>query len=158
MTASRALQAYGADVVSSGPLPLTASVLSATQVALTFIADTVGPGGLLLRTSGAVRQICAVGQTQIAGNPTSAVPLSQCGPATGFEIGDAAGRWTPVDSIARGTAPNVLELTFPAAAGAPARLRYLFADWPTPTVYNSQSFLGTNGELPTPPFEIEFGR
>ena len=34
-------------------------------------------------------------------------------------------------------------------------LRYLFADWPTPVVYNSESFLGPNGQLPTPPFVLE---
>ena len=32
------------------------------------------------------------------------------------------------------------------------RLRYLFADWPVPTVYDAESFLGVNGELPLPPF------
>ena len=33
-------------------------------------------------------------------------------------------------------------------------LRYLFVDWPTPTVCNSLSYLGENGELPTASFEM----
>ena len=111
-----------------------------------------------MRTAGAVRQVCAAGQAQITGNPHSAVPPSQCGPATGFEVGSGAGTWTAVDSIALGKAPNALELAFPATAGQPpTKLRYLFSDWPTPTVYDGRSFLGANGELPTPPFQMDVG-
>lgn len=33
-------------------------------------------------------------------------------------------------------------------------LRYLFADWPTPTVYAATSYLGPNEELPTAPFVL----
>jgi hypothetical protein len=39
--------------------------------------------------------------------------------------------------------------------GTKLQIRYLFADWPVPTVYNSQSFLGTNGELPVAPFVMD---
>ena len=86
-------------VVSTGPVPSSAAAVFATPttqaaaaqagdhggaggvITLSFDQATVGRGGLLLRTSGDVRQKCPLGQKQISGNPTKAtVPLSQCGP------------------------------------------------------------------------------
>ena len=155
--------AYGADVVSTGPAPRAASLSGdGTHITLTFDPSTVGPAGLLLRLSGAVRQQCAAGQRQLVGNPQSPIPPSQCGSATGFEVGVDAGAdtgvaWHAVDTMALAAGKGALLLRVPTPLtpqrrGQGLQLRYLFADWPTPTVYNSESFLGTNGELPTPPF------
>ena len=155
---------YGEAVVAAGPRPLSATVNNeGTRVALTFDPKTVGPDGLLLRTAGAVRQQCPLGQKQIAGSPTNfTVPLSQCGPATGFEFAIGAHghrHWRAVSTMELGADRRSLELLLPArladAKGlSVSSLRYLFADWPTPTVYNSLSYLGENGELPTAPFEM----
>jgi len=134
--------------------------LHGQAVNLAFDAETIGPDGLLLRTTGAIRQQCPIGEQQISGNPTNfTVPLSQCGPATGFELATGAHghrQWHAVSAMKLGADNRSLELVVPAHvdAGALSSVRYLFADWPTPTVYNSLSFLGENGELPTAPFVL----
>lgn len=84
--------------------------------------------------------------------------------ASGFQVsvtGSSGGEvWHNIEKMTLGPAgkPPSLLLTLPPqvadAGAAPTKLRYLFADWPTPTVYNSESFLGLNGELPTAPFEM----
>jgi hypothetical protein len=142
------------DVVSTGPEPVSATVASG-QLVLKFDPKTVGPQGLLLRTSGSVRQQCVAGKSQAYGKPATPIPQSQCGSATGFEVGSAVGGWHAVDSVALTHDKQSLMMQVPAVAAAasgPIQLRYMFADWPTPLVYNSESFLGLNGELPTPPF------
>ena len=153
--------AYGErGIDSSGPAP-TAAKHSGGTLTLSF------DGGLLLRTEGPSRQQCPLGQKQISGNPTAdTVPQSQCGPATGFSVSVAAAAsgeagevvWHDIVSMELGPDRKSLALTLPAevaeAEAAPQKLRYLFADWPTPTVYSATSFLGLNGELPTPPFEM----
>ena len=156
--------AYGeTGIISTGPAPLAAKHAGGS-VTLTFDPKTVGSAGLLLRTDGPVRQQCPLGQKQISGNPTNAaVPQSQCGPATGFSVATASANnqvvWHDIVSMEIGQdrkSRHQLVLKLPAvAAAAPEKLRYLFADWPTPTVYNADSFLGLNGELPTPPFEMD---
>ena len=169
--------AYGQDVVSAGPEPVTAAIVDGgKQLVLKFDPKTVAATGLLLRLVGSVRQVCAAGQSQIFGNPHTAVPRSQCGPATGFELGVGAGAgageltWHPIASLALSADKLSVNMPVPAAVRAAYRqqmqspppsqsqsqmqLRYLFADWPTPTVYNSESFLGLNGQLPTPPFTM----
>ena len=92
------------EVISTGPEPLKATVAAAAaaaavgggargakRVTLTFAPGTLGPAGLLLRLTGAVRQTCPLGEKQVTGNPTSdPVPASQCGCASGFEIGTDA--------------------------------------------------------------------
>ena len=151
--------AYGEpDVVSSGPEPLKALAAGPGRLTLTFEPRTVGASGLLLRTSGAVRQVCPLGEKQLSGNPTNAtVPASQCGCASGFDVGTAAEGFDCVDvaTLKIGADKKSLTMRSPprfAEAAAGKTLRYLFADWPTPTVYNAESFLGENGQLPTPPF------
>jgi hypothetical protein len=81
---------------------------------------------------------------------------------TGFDIAGIDQVWHAVVEMALTIDKKGLQLSVPAAALSDAsevastfKLRYLFADWPTPTVYNSQSFLGTNGQLPTPPFTMD---
>lgn len=152
--------AYGEMVISTGPEPISAKTnTSLNAVELTFDPQTVGSNGLLLRLDGVIRQTCVVGEKQMVGNPINiTVPRTQCGSATGFEI-EADGVWYPIESIKQGELPNVLVLLLPLQHTDLVRnavsLRYLFADWPTPTVYNAQSFLGLNGELPTAPFMIK---
>ena len=152
--------AYGeTDVVSSGPEPLKALAPSPGRLTLTFEPRTVGASGLLLRTSGAVRQVCPLGEKQVSGNPTNAtVPASQCGCASGFDVGTAAEGFDCVGVATLKIGADKKSLTMrspPRFADAAGRtLRYLFADWPTPTVYNAESFLGENGQLPTPPFTM----
>ena len=63
--------AYGEVVSSSGPEPLAAA-LSGRSLSLAFDPRTVGPAGLLLRTAGPVRQVCAVGQKQVGGRGLTA--------------------------------------------------------------------------------------
>ena len=172
--------AYGeSGIMSTGPVPLAAKHTAATapgvggSLTLTFDPKTLGSAGLLLRTEGPVRQQCPLGQKQISGNPTTdTVPQSQCGPASGFSVssgGSSGGSsevvWHDIVSMELGPDKKSLVLKLPvemamvvaAGGGAttPGKLRYLFADWPTPTVYNAVSFLGLNGELPTPPFEMD---
>jgi hypothetical protein len=153
--------AYGmADAgTSTGPLPATATAAGGF-ITLMFTQETLtASAGLLLRTSGSVRQTCVAGQKQISGNPQGfTVPLSQCGPATGFEVSSAAteGVWFPVQEIKLGQTGNEVMMPIPDGVGStPTRIRYLFADWPSPTVYSAKSYLGLNGELPTPPFEMD---
>ena len=154
--------AYGEAVVAAGPRPLAATVVrdgaTVTGVALAFDPETVGPDGLLLRTAGAVRQQCPLGEKQIAGNPTQfTVPRTQCGPATGFELATGAHGhrvWHAVRAMRLGADKQSLELLLPAGVASEglSAVRYLFADWPTPTVYNSLSYIGEDGQLPTAPF------
>lgn len=57
--------AYGErSVVSTGPEPIRAAVLTGGKIMLSFEPRTVS-GGLLLRTSGAVRQTCPLGEKQV---------------------------------------------------------------------------------------------
>jgi hypothetical protein len=108
--------------------------------------------------------------------PTTPVPWSQCGAtATGFEVrvGAGAAGWQALDNMRLDPGderalllPVGVAVRSEAAAAAKAaaagerqqdavpamQLRYLFADWPTPTVYDAESFLGPNGELPLGPF------
>jgi hypothetical protein len=207
-------------VISTGPEPLKATVAAAAaaaavgggargakRVTLTFAPGTLGPAGLLLRLTGAVRQTCPLGEKQVTGNPTSdPVPASQCGCASGFEIGTDAdgmfhtqridatclalhacqggfccsageGRWESSEfsvlymywvglsrsertgyacatELTIGADKKSVTMSAPESAAAGMTLRYLFADWPIPTVYSAASFLGENGELPTPPFTM----
>ena len=138
----------------------------------------MGANGLLLRTHGIVRQACPLGQKQVAGNPTNAtVPASQCGPPSGFELSADGVGWHAVTALRQSpTGRHALLLSLPPAlreyaaraaadarngpageraGGKKLRLRYLWADWPTPTVYSNVSYLGVNGELPAPPFEMD---
>jgi hypothetical protein len=150
-------------IISTGPIPVAAEHRVDTgSLRLRVDPRTVGSAGLLLRTEGPIRQQCPLGQKQISGNPTNdTVPQSQCGPASGFSVSaivvGSFGREVWYDIVSMKLGPDhkslVLSLPLPEAA-YPKRLRYLFADWPTPTVYNAESFLGPNGQLPTPPFEM----
>lgn len=81
------------------------------------------------------------------------VPASQCGCPSGFEFGTERANYTciPVAGLTVHGTGEALVMDAPHAK-AGMTLRYLFADWPTPTVYSAKSFLGTNGQLPTPPF------
>eukprot|EP01043_Picozoa_sp_COSAG02_P006915 COSAG02_NODE_202_length_29305_cov_20.432377_14_plen_128_part_00 len=97
---------------------------------------------------------------QVTGNPVNdTVPASQCGCLSGFEFGsERRGReeskgytCISVAGLTIHTTGKALVLDTPDAV-AGMTLRYLFADWPTPTVYSGKSFLGPNGHLPTPPF------
>ena len=106
----------------------------------------------------AAQSDCFFVKVQITGKPTTPVPLSQCGAvATGFELSADGLTWHAVPSI------EVLHRTwivlFPPktfdVTAESLKVRYLFADWPVPVVYNSESFLGHHGELPTPPFEMD---
>ena len=158
--------AYGEAVVAAGPRPLSATVArnGTAGVALAFDPETVGPDGLLLRTTGAVRQRCPLGEKQISGNPTQfTVPRTQCGPATGFELATGAHghrRWHAVRAMMLGADKQSLELLLPTGvlSEGPSAVRYLFADWPTPTVYNSLSYIGEGGQLPTAPFVMPIQR
>ena len=98
-----------------------------------------------------------MGQIQITGNPTNVgVPSSQCSAASGFEV--YSGKWRPIDKMAIGADGVSLILNMQGVrgqVGTKLQIRYLFADWPVPTVYNSQSFLGTHGELPVAPFVMD---
>ena len=99
-----------------------------------------------------------MGQIQITGNPTNVgVPSSQCGAASGFEV--YSGGWQPIDKMAIGAdgVSLILNIDMQGVRGQGTKLqiRYLFADWPVPTVYNWQSFLWTNGELPVAPFVMD---
>eukprot|EP01052_Picozoa_sp_SAG31_P034719 SAG31_NODE_4096_length_3591_cov_2.039805_3_plen_492_part_00 len=148
--------AYGeTTIISTGPEPLKATAAPGGRITLTFAPNTVGMPGLLLRTTGAVRQTCPVGEKQVSGNPTSApVPASQCGCASGFDVGSDADGYACAEQLAIGADNKSLTMVVPKAASG-MTLRYLFADWPTPTVYNAESFLGENGELPTAPFTMD---
>ena len=175
-------------IVASGPEPLKAALSATGRaITLSFEPGTVpGADGLMVRAAGAVRQRCPVGLKQVSGNPTNAtVPLSQCGCPSGFEVGTATAgtaaaagaaaaaaagppplSWACVDVKSLSVVDRTVTMAVPAAAVAganaagavPVMLRYLFADWPTPTVYAAQSFLGENGQLPTPPFTMEVTR
>ena len=105
--------AYGEKVIAAGPKPISATVKAQT-LTLSFAPETVGAKGLLLRTEGKVRQLAAVGEKQISGNPVNdTVPPAQCGPASGFEV-LTAGVWRPVPKIALSKdAAAALELTTP---------------------------------------------
>ena len=153
--------AYGEPVISEGPKPRTATVSrDGNSLTITFDTTTMGPGGLLLRTTGVVRQRCPLREKQVSGNPSNyTVPHSQCGPATGFEVttgGDSGRQWHVVNEMKLGPDGRSLVLAVPPglARASITSMRYLFADWPTPTVYNSLSYLGSNGELPTAPFVL----
>jgi len=50
--------------------------------------------------------------------------------------------------------PCCLPLPLPAPCALLLILQYIPMFRPTPTVYSATSYLGTNGELPTPPFTI----
>ena len=91
------------------------------------------------------------------------VPPTQCGPSSGFEVKLKDGDWLSIDNVTLSANKTQVLLQLPAMIGhadadpvvTVTKLRYLFADWPTPIVYNSQSFLGLNGQLPTPPFVLD---
>ena len=108
-------------------------------------------------------QVCVSGDRQLFGQPQVPVPPSQCGPPSGFEVKLKDGDWVPVNNVTLSTNKTQLFLQLPSPIGhadadqvaTVTTLRYLFADWPTPVVYNSESFLGPNGQLPTPPFVLE---
>jgi hypothetical protein len=119
------------------------------------------------------RQPCCRSKGCTVSDTNGSVPQSQCGPSSGFELSSSAvsgGVWHAIDSIS--LSPDKLGLVLPIppsllakvsqhvpAARAGLRLRYLFADWPTPTVYASHVYagMGVNGQLPTPPFEMAVG-
>lgn len=132
--------------ISTGPIPKAAFVMPG-GVVVQFEPSTVSAGGLSLRLdNNTARQECAVGQVQITGKPSTPIPLSQCGAiATGFELTADGIIWHSVPTI------EVLHKTW-VVLGIPKQLnlvaagsltlRYLFADWPVPVIYNSESFLG----------------
>ena len=134
-----------------------------------FDPTTVGPAGLLLRDNGTLRQTCPIGHTQVGGNNlvNRTVPASRCGSPTGFDPTPDNTTWYAADSVQLWANESAFLLTLPKsfrnanphhfssdASRGHLTLRYLFADWPTPTVYDSRSYLGPNGQLPTPPFEM----
>ena len=159
---------------ASGPCgPVAVAVVNGTTLALRFDPASVGPRGLMLRTNGLVRQTCPVGKRQTTAlpvKPTSPVPITQCGSPTGFEVQRrSASSWEFVHEISLGIvashdgsrddgerdrAAEVVYLHGVHDAQAVTGVRYLFADWPIPTVYSAESFLGVNGELPACPFVV----
>ena len=130
--------AYGEPVISSGPEPNEAKLTGST-LSVSFDPTTVGAAGLLLRTSGAVRQVCMVGHKQLSGNPANdTVPPSQCGCTTGFDVGSAAGGYVCIAEMSIGADKRSLDLVMPAgvaAAGGTSHadlactLRCLHAEW-----------------------------
>ena len=102
------------------------------------------------------------------------VPASQCGAASGFEFSADQATWHAATSVRQSPIDRFsILVSLPAqlraglwvdarggvsqveAKAKKLSLRYLFADWPTPTVYSNVSYLGPNGELPAPPFEMD---
>ena len=158
-------------VISSGPTVQLVKLLANQSLRVEFKPETLSSEGLLLRTEGPVRQACAVGRNQTHAMhvlPMTPVPASQCGALSGFELRvGGGGEWLPLGMpqlsadrrsvvllapAAMVTAGRPLPLLHRFGGGVSMQLRYLWADWPVPTVYDARSFDGENGELPVPPF------
>lgn len=153
------------EVLSSGPMLEAVTLLENHTLRVSFQPQTVSHAGLLLRTEGLVRQTCAVGRSQtraIPVLPTTPVPASQCGSMSGFELRVSAKEdWVPLPlpqlsadrrSVLLNLAQSELSLLFVAQTRVAMQLRYLWADWPVPTVYDGARHGETNDELPAPPF------
>ena len=147
---------------SNGPIVANVSTINESTLLVTFI--NLGANGLLLRTSGSVRQVCPVGEKQttvLPVKPTTGVPIQQCGSPSGFEVTfDGDGKdgvdryWIAVENISLFIGNNGVLLHNIDGANRVTGVRYLFSDWPIVTVYDAESFLGVNGQLPAAPFEI----
>lgn len=142
-------------MISSGPIFDGVMLLPNRTLRVSFKPQTVSTAGLRLRTEGPVRQTCAVGRNQtraIHVMPMTPVPASQCG---GFElrVGDD-GEWVPLGMLQLSADKRsiLLPLSETTDGDTPMQLRYLWADWAVPTVYDARSYDGLNGELPAPPF------
>jgi hypothetical protein len=97
--------------------------------------------------------------------PTTPVPASQCGSLSGFELRITTDReWIPLGMPSLGEGGRSVLLRLPAAASrllaasrnaskhCQVQIRYLWADWPVPTVYDARRYSGRHSELPVPPF------
>ena len=151
------------EVLSSGPMLAGVTLLENHTLRVAFWP--VSDAGLLLRTEGPVRQTCAVGRNQtraIHVMPTTPVPASQCGSLSGFELRVCAeGDWQPLAlpqlsadrrSVLLTLPEREIDLLSAAQTGVTMQLRYLWADWPVPTVYDGARHGEANDELPAPPF------
>lgn len=150
------------DVLSSGPQLRRVTLLPNRTLRVEFDTKTMSSRGLMLRTEGQVRQTCAVGRVQtraIHVMPTTPVPSSQCGALSGFELRVGIdGKWIPLHMPQLSADRFSILLAATHELGrvdtrlVHLKLRYLWADWPVPTVYDAYSFDGLNAELPAPPF------
>ena len=149
---------------SSGPTgPIVSHTESGTKLRVNFSADSIGPKGLLLRTEGAVRQVCPVGKRQTTAlpvEPTTPVPRAQCGSRTGFEVRCRnSSTWLAIENISL-SQPDKRSVLLTLPAGFKGEqinaVRYLFADWPWVTVYGAESivYASEHGQMPAPPFLV----
>ena len=165
LLSARQIAYNDSDVLSSGPMPQVVT-LSNDTLRVDFKPRSVSKEGLLLRTEGPVRQTCAAGRNQtraIHVMPMTPVPASQCGSLSGFDlrVGGDDDRWVPLTmptlsankrSVLLPVPKNVLSATSTGLGNTSIHLRYLWADWPVPTVYDARSYGEENDQLPAPPF------
>jgi len=168
---------YGHSVVSSGPVPLSGTIASSTGSEIIIKFDDRDDSGLMLRLDGDVRQICPEGQTQSfdpgPNLPPQPVPIEQCGAyLTGFEVrnsNDDDGKsedyseWEMIVGISlEDNDNNILKLTLgddtKVDLAKTVEVRYLWGDWPVPTVYTKLANVdyvdSDEGQLPVAPFTM----